>query len=60
MKDIKGVGQKWPKMVVKWIILTTRLGETVFNRYGTKYMFGKSSNDAVINSILPRKTEKND
>ena len=30
MKDIEGVGQKWPEMVVKWTIVTHRLGESVF------------------------------
>ena len=30
VKDIKGIGQKWPEMVAKWTIVTTRLGESVF------------------------------
>jgi hypothetical protein len=27
---IKGLAKKWPEMVVKWTIVTTRLGESVF------------------------------
>ena len=27
---LKGLAKKWPEMVVKWTIVTTRLGETVF------------------------------
>ena len=30
MKDIKGLAKKWPEMVTKWFIVTTRLGESVF------------------------------
>ena len=37
MKDINGVGQKWPEMVVKWTIITTRLGESVFTEYDFVY-----------------------
>ena len=27
---LKGLAKKWPEMVVKWTIVTTRLGELVF------------------------------
>ena len=32
MKDIKGLSKKWPEMVVKRTIVTTRLGESVFKQ----------------------------
>ena len=29
-KILKGLAKKWPEIVVKWTIVTTRLGESVF------------------------------
>ena len=37
-KILKGLAKKWPEIVVKWTIVTHRLGESVFTNKGVSTM----------------------
>ena len=50
---LKGLAKKWPEMVVKWFIVTHRLGESVFSsKKNWKFFFRKYFNLFVENPAL--------
>ena len=50
---LNGLAKKWPEMVVKWFIVTHRLGESVFSsKKNWKFFFRKYFNLFVENPAL--------